>query len=63
MNIDKYEIYIPSITGPVSIAYGMDLSDALIFLEALMLKHYNEPGLAYAIRKEERSECNATCGC
>ena len=63
MDIDKYELYMPSITGSISIAHGMELSDALIFLEALMLKHHNEPGLAYGIRREERSECYATNRC
>lgn len=35
------------------IAYHMELRNALILVQALMLEYYNEPGLTYSIRREQ----------
>jgi len=54
MNCDTYCILIPSKSGDVIVAKGMDLNMAIILLKALMIEFYNEPSLEYAIRREER---------
>lgn len=43
--------------GGIILAKGMSLGNAMLFVEAMFQKFYNEPGLTYTIMREsEESE-------
>lgn len=49
MNSDTYCV----MHGDCELGRGMSIDDACLFLKALMEKYYNEPGLTFAIRRED----------
>lgn len=53
MSEDTYSV----VYGEVVLAKGMSLGTALILIEALMQKYYNESGLPYMIKREGGFRC------
>ena len=52
MGCDLYKVS----TLGVDVARCMQIETSLILVKALMVEYYNDPGLEYTIKKEERTE-------
>lgn len=57
MSTKKYEIVMDNVV----IASDMDVNTALILIEAIYKKYYNEEGMSIAIREMDRAKVNENC--
>lgn len=55
----RYRVLIDGVT----VATGMSLEHATIFLKALFLEYYNEDTMAVSIRQEDRVEVDDSDNC
>ena len=55
MSCDTYSVF----WREVCLARGMSLEHAMLFVEAMFTKWFNEPDAEYTIKREERDTSNA----